>query len=148
PPGSGTTAVCRQLATVLKSSFRTVYLSTSAFPTRRALLQAILHEIGSEFIGLSEQEARLRLVDVARASMSQGHPLLLVFDEAHLLTARLLEDIRTIADVADAGAPLMRVVIAGQHELEDLLTAPELKAFNQRIGAHLSLEPLSFQQSA
>ncbi len=145
--GLGKTLLCKRLAEVAESQFQALYLSTSAFSTRRALLQAILYEFGIEYEGLTEQEARLKILEAARAIAGEGHRLLVIVDEAHLLNARLFEELRTLTDYAPEGDTLIRLVLSGHFELEEKLTDPSMSAFNQRIGCQICLEPLTLEQS-
>ena len=58
-PGSGKTVVCRQVRARLESDFATVLLPSCSFPTRRSMLQSILHGMGREYTGLTEQESQV-----------------------------------------------------------------------------------------
>jgi type II secretory pathway predicted ATPase ExeA len=148
PAGLGKTILCKRLASLLANDARPVFLSTSAFNTRRALMQSVLYELGISYMGLSEQEARLKLFETARETEQAGRYLLLIVDEAHLLPNRLFEELRTLTDYAPDGHALIRLLLSGQFELEEKLADPALSAVNQRIGCQVCLEPLSWEQSA
>lgn len=150
PAGAGKTVLCQQLSRKLAGDFRIAHLRNARFPSRRALLQAILFEIGQSYIGLSEQEARLRIFESIRpgADSTDARPLVVLLDEAHLLAARFLEELRTLADYEVDGEALIRIVVSGQIPLEETLSEPPLSAFNQRVGCHATLEPLRADESA
>ena len=148
PSGAGKSLVCRLLQQRFSPERRTVLLTTARFPTRRALLQAILFELKHPFIGLSEQESRLRVLDLLQASPAPQNRLLLIVDEAHLLSPRGLEELRTLTDYELDGRPCVSLILSGQLELEELLTQPDMNAFNQRVGCHVCIEPLTFEESA
>ncbi|MDB5338627.1 MAG: hypothetical protein JWN70_4246, partial [Planctomycetaceae bacterium] len=145
--GIGKTLLAQVLLAESAQRFTTVYLGTGQFPTRRALLQAILYELGQPYGGMTDQELRLELNTALRNLISQRDGLLLILDEAHLLSDRLLEEIRLLADLAQHGVPLMRVVLSGNPEFEERLTSPALAAFNQRVACHVALETLTQQES-
>lgn len=148
PSGAGKSLVCRLLQQRFSTVRRTVLLTTARFPTRRALLQAILFELKHPFIGLSEQEARLRVLDLLQASPAPQNRMLLIVDEAHLLSPRGLEELRTLTDYEIAGTPCVTLILSGQLELEELLTEPDMNALNQRVGGHACIEPLTFEESS
>ncbi|MCA9079304.1 MAG: AAA family ATPase [Planctomycetaceae bacterium] len=148
PAGSGKSHLCRFLATRMTQQHLPVYLSTAGFHTRRAVLQAILYELGEAYVGLSEQESRLKVLEAVRTMRTRDKRLLLILDEAQLLSPKLCEELRTLIDHAPNGDQQIQLVLAGTMELEEQLFAPELHAFTQRIGAEVVLEPLSFQESA
>lgn len=147
PAGSGKTLLAQVLLTELQSHFTGVYLGTGQFPTRRALLQAILYELGQPYGGMTDQELRLELNTALRNLIAQKDGLLLILDEAHLLADRLLEEVRMLVDLAQHGVPLVRVVLCGNPEFEERLTAPALSAFNQRVACHEPIETLLRSES-
>ncbi len=148
PPGTGKTTICQELALELRPALDVVLLSSSGCPTRRSLLQSVLFELKSAYVGLSEQEARLEIISYARSSVVAGRGLTLIVDEAHQLPPRLLEQLRTLTNHIEQGHPLIRLVLAGTLELEELLILPQMDALNQRVVCHVTLEPLNRQQSA
>lgn len=147
PAGSGKTLLCRKLYQHFREIRRSVLLTTARFPTRRALLQAILFELKHPYVGLSEQEARLRVLDLLQASPHPMNRMLLIVDEAHLLNAKGIEELRTLTDYEIDGTPGISLVLSGQLELEELLTEPCMSALNQRVGCHVCIEPLTFEES-
>ena len=147
PAGIGKTLLVQVLLAEAEQRFTTVYLGTGQFPTRRALLQAILYELGQPYGGMTDQELRLELNTALRNLITQRDGLLLILDEAHLLSDRLLEEVRLLADLAQHGVPLLRVVLSGNPEFEERLTSPTLTAFNQRVACHVALETLTQQES-
>lgn len=148
PSGAGKTSLCRALCRRAEPRLRSVFLGTSGFATRRALLQAILFELGQSYSGLSEQEARLELLQYVRTLAPEQDGLLLVVDEAHRLNPRLLEELRSLTNHAQHGKPLVRLVLSGQLELEEQLADRDLDALNQRVTCQVALESLTQEESA
>ncbi|MBW3540752.1 MAG: AAA family ATPase [Planctomycetes bacterium] len=147
PAGMGKTVLAQTLRRRLSDEFITVFLPNSNYSTRRSLLQAVLFELGQPYSKLPEQELWLELTDAARQSVRDRGGLVLIVDEAHLLSARLLEELRAITNLTADGRSLVRLVLCGQLPLEDKLAEPGLEALNQRVGCQLSLPPLSPSES-
>lgn len=139
PAGTGKTLLCERLRFELGDRFETIFLRHASFLTRRALLQTILCELNLSYNHPSEQELRLELLPAIRNLVPEKDALVLICDEAHQLTDSLLEELRILADLAEAGRPLVRLVLVGQVSLEEKLTEPSLAAFNQRVRAQINL---------
>lgn len=148
PPGAGKTVVCERLQHDLADDFKTAVLTSSGFATRRALLQAMLFALGQPYESFSEQELRLGVLNFGRSVAADHEGIVVIVDEAHLLNARLLEELRCLTNHSEGGRPLIRVILCGQLPLEDALVDPALQALNYRITCHATLEPLSVQESA
>jgi type II secretory pathway predicted ATPase ExeA len=147
PAGTGKTLVCRRIAADLSGQLSPLFLANANFPTRRALLQSILFELGLRYSGLEEQELRLAVYAALRKSTQAGRGAVLIVDEAHLLNDRLLEELRLLASLAEEDQPLARVILAGQPVLEERLVSPTLEALNQRIVCQAYLDSLTREQS-
>ena len=145
--GTGKTLLCRRMASELSCRWTPVFLANASFPTRRALLQSILFELGKRYSGLEEQELRLSIFALLRELTQAGRGVVLIVDEAHLLNDRLLEELRLLASLAEGKLPLARVILVGQPALEERMMAPALEALNQRVVCHVYLEPLTRRQS-
>lgn len=141
PAGTGKTLLCERLKAELEDRFQVVILRHASFLTRRALLQTVLAELNHSYRRHEEQELRLELVPAIRALQPAREALVLICDEAHLLTEDLLEELRILSDLAEIGHPLVRLVLVGQPSLEETLAGAPLEALNQRVRAHVSLEP-------
>lgn len=147
PAGTGKTLLCERLRLELDERYETVFLRHASFLTRRALLQTVLCELNHAYHHPSEQELRLELFPAIRALQPKREALVLICDEAHQLSDSLLEELRILADFAEAGQPLVRLVLVGQPSLEEKLAQVGLEAFNQRIRAHISLNTFDHSES-
>ena len=141
PAGNGKTLLCERLRTELEGHFEIVFLHHASFLTRRALLQSILADLNHAYQRQDEQELRLELVPAIRRLNPSREGLVLICDEAHDLNEDLLEELRILSDLAERGRPLVRLVLVGQPGLEETLALPGMEALNQRIRAHICLEP-------
>ena len=139
PAGTGKTLLCERLLCELSDRFETIFLRHASFLTRRALLQTLLCELNQPYQQPSEQELRLALLPAIRQLQPRCEALVLICDEAHQLTESLIEELRILADFAEFGKPLVRLVLVGQLSLEERLAQASLEAFNQRIRAHVNL---------
>ncbi len=145
--GIGKTLLCQKLVSELSESFETVFLNNANYAMPRSLLQAILYELGQPYSRMDEQELRLELMTVVKSVRPKKQGMVLVIDEAHLLSEKLLEEIRAITNLAEDGEPLVHLVLSGQMSLEEKLIDQNLDALNQRIRAQVCLEPLTRQES-
>ncbi len=143
PAGTGKTLLCRMLAEQLQASFQVALLSCGRMSTRRALLQAILFELGRPYRDMDEGELRLALVDYVTADDDCPNGIVLIVDEAHTLPLRLFEEIRLLTNLAKDNLPRIRLVMVGGPLLEERFANPKLESLSQRIAARCYLEPLS-----
>jgi type II secretory pathway predicted ATPase ExeA len=143
PSGVGKTLLCQMLAEQLRDSFQVVLLSCGRLSTRRALLQAILYELGQRYRGMDEGELRLALVDYLTSDDNSAHGMVLLIDEAHTLPLRLLDEIRLLTNLVREGNPRIRLALAGNPLLEERFASPKLESFSQRVVARCYLEPFT-----
>jgi hypothetical protein len=75
-----------------------------------------------------------------------GRKVLLIVDEAQNLSMRVLEEIRLLSGVETTKEKVLRIILAGQPELNEKLDAPELIQLTQRIRLRFHLTTLSQQE--
>ncbi|NUQ64617.1 MAG: AAA family ATPase [Pirellulales bacterium] len=143
PSGTGKTLLCQILAEQCRREFAVALLFGGGLSNRRALLQAILYELGRPYRGMDEGELRLALIDFLTVDDGRPEAMALIVDEAHTLPLRLLDEIRMLTNLAVAGQSKTRLVLAGAPVLEERLASPKLESFSQRMVARCYLEPLN-----
>ncbi len=148
PAGTGKSMLCQLLARKLGDRFKTAVLAGGPFGRRRALLQAMLHELGQPFRGLDEGELRLALADYAINGCRDRQGVVLLVDEAHALTPRMLEELRLLGNVIASGEHRVRIVLAGNASLEETFANPKLESFSQRLAARVYLGPFDRAETA
>jgi len=147
PSGIGKTLICQLLREHFQDAFDVIMLGATRIDAPRALLQAMLFDLGLPCRGLADGDLRLALVDhLTREAGRAG--ALLIADEAHTLPARVLEEIRLITNITVAGQPRVRFVMVGGPSLEEHLASPKLESFSQRAAARCYLEPLDRGETA
>jgi general secretion pathway protein A len=112
---------CEYLAEAFK-------LEPSAGHSKARLLSALSHKL---------EEFRVRGCSVA-----------LVIDEAQSLPEELLEEVRLLANIETSTDKLLPVILVGQPELAERLTAPSLRQLRQRVALRCNLAPLDPQETA
>jgi hypothetical protein len=128
--------------------FDIVKLHASGLCSRRALLQSILFELQLAYRGLSEGELRMSIMDRLTPSPETAPSgILLIVDEAHTLSPKLLEELRLITNFARNGQPRARLVLIGNMRLEDTFAHPQMDSFNQRLAARCYLQPMTRDQT-
>lgn len=83
-----------------------------------------------------------------RKAHLQNKKVLLIIDEAQLLTQELLEEIRLLSNiVTQDSSPLLNIFFVGQYEFNEIITRPENRAIAQRITLNYYIEPLSVEET-
>lgn len=147
-PGTGKTLVCRQVLRRLGPDIASAFLTNTHFGDRVSLLQAVLYDLGVAYAGLGEQELRLRLTDHLLKTYREGQRTLLVVDEAHHLSADLLEEIRLWGNLEGRGRQALQTLFAAQPMILASMRLPELGALRQRLTVRVLLEPLTADEAA
>ena len=72
-----------------------------------------------------------------------GQNNVLIIDEAQMLSAEVLEQLRLLTNLETNERKLLQIILIGQPELRDLLARPELEQLEQRVIARYHLGALS-----
>ena len=142
-PGTGKTLLLRKIESDLRTSASVVYLFGGHLATRRVLLQSILFELGLPFRDMDDAELRLALTNHVKQLDDSNLGVILLVDEAHGMSSRVLEELRVLGELLINDRPQVRVILAGTAGLEERLAAPELSALSQRIAARCYLSTLN-----
>jgi MSHA biogenesis protein MshM len=140
PPGSGKTLLGHALLEAAPGL--SVFLTHGCFPTRTALLQAILYDLQLPHEGKADHEMRLALADHVLRHYASGKRTVLLIDEAHCLGVEALEELRLLTNLEGRAGKAVQVVLIGLPELRPLLARPELASLRQRVAVRVALEPL------
>jgi general secretion pathway protein A len=109
-------------------------------------LQAVLVEFGFTPFKMKKAELIATLNAFLVEQYAAGRKVLLIVDEAQNLSLRVLEEIRMLSGVESAKEKVLRIILAGQPELNQKLDAPELVQLAQRIRLRFHLGTLSAQE--
>ncbi len=145
--GTGKTTVSRKLMQDLGDDTQMAVILN---PTLSALelLATVCDELGIKY---SSNNASLKVfTDLILAKLAHNHEdginTVLLIDEAQHLLPEVLEQLRLLTNLETNREKLLKVVLIGQPELQQLLRRNELRQLAQRVTARYHLLPLSQQE--
>jgi general secretion pathway protein A len=106
-------------------------------------LQAVLVQFGFTPFKMRKGELIATLNNFLIEQYAAGRKVLLIVDEAQNLSMRVLEEVRMLSGVETTKEKVLRIILAGQPELNEKLDAPELAQLTQRVRLRFHLQTLS-----
>lgn len=111
--------------------------------TESEFLEMVLLDFGIRDVPASKAQRLARLQEMLLQDYAADKVAVLVVDEAHKLSASLLEEVRLLSNFEYADQKLLQIVLIGQNELGDVLNEDSLRQLKQRIAVRLSIGPLA-----
>lgn len=140
--GMGKTTVLRALLNLLAESSVVTSIIFAPTLTPPEFLEMALLNFGFKDIP-SSKALRLKLLETFLVDRdAEGKTLALIVDEAHQLSADLLEEVRLLGNFETSDHKLLQIVLVGQNQLSDQLNLPQLWQLKQRITLRFSLQRL------
>jgi general secretion pathway protein A len=143
--GTGKTTLVHAVLTQLGEGVRSAVVLNPNL-SRRDLYRHLLAEFRLP-LGRSIVEHSRTLEGFLLEQFRAGVRVVVVIDEAHGLSAEILEEIRLLSNFETAQAKLLQVLLIGQPELVARLQQPDLRQLRQRLAFRLELEPLAFPET-
>ena len=144
--GSGKTTLVRHLLKKVSPAI-TIGLISNSPQGRQELLQWILMSLGQSFDG-DYPNLFKKLQDFLYGQFANGRRTILIIDEAQNLEPEALEHLRMISNINADKFQILQLILVGQPQLRDLLLAPKLHQFAQRISSDFHLRPLDDREVA
>ncbi|EKE83710.1 ExeA family protein [Idiomarina xiamenensis] len=142
--GTGKTTVSRALLERLPESTRTAFILNPML-NEHELLASLCDEFGLRYAKKTATSKELtdRISRFVLKVHSEGGQCVVLIDEAQHLQPQVLEQLRLLTNLETDERKLLRVILIGQPELQDLLRRRELRQLAQRITARYHLLPLT-----
>ena len=140
--GCGKTTLLQKLLTELDENV----LVAKIFQTQldeAEFLQAVLVEFGLNPFNAKKVELIDMLNSFLVDQFHQGRQLVLVVDDTHNLSPKVLEEIRMLSGLETKKEKVLHVILVGQPQLNEMLEAPELEQLLQRVRLRYHLRSLS-----
>ncbi len=149
--GIGKSMFCQVLMAELRNEFPIAFLPSPGTSSCLGLLQAIYFGLGErvkkKHAGISDSEMRLELLSTVQGLNTPATGIIVLVDEAHLLSTQQLEELRVLSTYHNSGQPLIRTLLCGTSELEELLLETSMRSLNQRIRCQTFLQSLTRAES-
>lgn len=145
PIGTGKTTIVHSALQILWDKKMPVKSALLFNPTltREEFFEMMLDEFEVECAATSKPKRLAALQQMFVETQSKGGTSVLFIDEAHLLSAELLEEIRLLGNSDFHQEKPLQIVLCGQPELIALMARPKLSALQQRIALRANLRALS-----
>jgi len=144
--GTGKTLLLRSLLGLLQRRDVTFALIFNPSLSALEFIRYIARDFGLQVNGRAKDEIIHALNGFLLDRHQRGLTTLLVVDEAHHLSAEVLEEIRLLTNLETAQQKLLQIVMAGQPELDQKLDSYELRQLKQRIALRCHLDALSMEE--
>jgi general secretion pathway protein A len=142
--GTGKTTVSRKLLQDLSDDTQTAVILN---PTLSAieLLATVCDELGIKYdVNTSSLKVFTdKILNKLADNHANGINTVLIIDEAQHLMPEVLEQLRLLTNLETTREKLLKVVLIGQPELQQLLRRNELRQLAQRVTARYHLLPLT-----
>jgi general secretion pathway protein A len=146
--GTGKTLLLRCLLQLLKRSNDVSYAYVfNGRLTPVEFLQYVAGDFGLQAAGKNKGELLLELAGYVIGRSQKKLTTVLVVDEAHHLSADILEEIRLLTNLETAQEKLLQILLVGQPELDDKLDSVDLRQLKQRIAFRAQLAALDLNET-
>jgi general secretion pathway protein A len=145
--GAGKTTVCRCFLEQIPRRTNVAYIFNPKL-TVVELLQSVCEEFGIPAPRPAHGEPTVKdyldpLNEFLLRTHAVGQNNVLIIDEAQMLSAEVLEQLRLLTNLETNDRKLLQIILIGQPELRDLLARPELEQLAQRVIARYHLGALT-----
>jgi general secretion pathway protein A len=140
--GCGKTTLVRYLLRRLDDHV-TVCLISNTPRSQDGLLQWVMMSLNQPFEGSSYPALFKQFQRFLYDQYSKGRRTILIVDEAQNLGLEALEELRMLSNVNTDKQQFLQIILVGQPQLKDMLRAPQLLQFAQRVSSDFHLRPLS-----
>ncbi len=145
--GAGKTTVCRCFLEQIPRRTNVGYIFNPKL-TVLELLQSVCEEFGvPTSAGARGAPTVKEYLDPFNEFLLKTHAVgqnnVLIIDEAQMLSAEVLEQLRLLTNLETNERKLLQIILIGQPELRDLLARPELEQLAQRVIARYHLGALT-----
>jgi len=106
-------------------------------------LQSVLAQWGFQPFKMKKAELLATLNEFLVEQYSNGRRVLLIVDEAQNLSGKVLEEIRLLSGIETTKEKVLRIILAGQPELNEKLNSSGLTQLAQRVRLRFHLTALS-----
>jgi len=145
--GVGKTTVCRSFLERLSHEVVAAYIAAMTGLGPLQLLKAI----NAEFKIRSDSDTIKDLTDVLNAFLIQkkleGNKVAVFIDDAQLLTAAALEQVRLLSNLETTRDKLLQIVLIGRPALSKMLEAPSLRQIGQRVSVNYFISPFDYEET-
>jgi type II secretory pathway predicted ATPase ExeA len=144
--GCGKTTLIQKLLSELDENV----LAAKIFQTQLdevEFLQAVLVEFGLNPFNAKKVELIDMLNTFLVDNFLQFKQLVLIVDDAHNLSLRVLEEIRMLSGLETRKEKVLHVILVGQPSLNDMLDSPEMEQLVQRVRLRYHIKSLSESDS-
>jgi general secretion pathway protein A len=139
--GCGKTTLVRHLLRKLDDHVTTCLISNTP-RTQDGLLPWVMMSLNLPFEG-SNPALFKQFQRFLHDQFARGRRTILIIDEAQNLGIEALEELRMLSNVNTDKQQFLQVILVGQPQLRDMLRAPQLLQFAQRVSSDFHLRPLS-----
>lgn len=146
--GTGKTTVLRTLLTQLDPERYRSALIFNPCRSGEQLLASVCREFGMSLDECNNYGYLDALNLFLLEQHAAGRTVILVVDEAQNLTPDVLEQVRMISNLETVHSKLIQIILAGQPELNDVLSRHDLRQLSQRITVRCHLTPMDMRDTA
>ena len=149
--GAGKTTVCRCFLEQIPKRCNVAYIFNPKL-TVMELLKTVCDEFHIPLPPADAPAPTVKTyVDALNGFLLQTHAVgqnnVLIIDEAQMLSADVLEQLRLLTNLETNERKLLQIVLIGQPELRTMLERPELEQLAQRVIARFHLNALSAKET-
>ncbi|NKC01002.1 MAG: AAA family ATPase [Pseudomonadales bacterium] len=147
--GTGKTTLLRNLLDKTPADIDVAFILNPRL-TVKELLETLCDELGIVRPD-GEPDSVKRYIDILNRHLLETHraarSTVMIIDEAQNLTPAVLEQIRLLTNLETNDKKLLRIILLGQPELQEMLDRTELRQLSQRITARYHLSVLGKEES-
>ena len=139
--GSGKTMLCRMLEVRLSSDIDVIYIANPSLSPDN-ILHMIAHEL---HLDISNEMSKVDVMQRIQRHLLKKHAsnrqVVLFVEEAQSMPIETLEEIRLLSNLETDEDKLLQMVLFGQPELDEKLSAPHIRQLKERITHSFKLSP-------
>lgn len=139
--GSGKTMLCRMVLEKLPANIATVYLANPSL-TRDEILFALADELEMPTPPARVHQLLRALQTHLVKLYGEGKQVVVLIDEAHAMPVESLEEVRLLSNLESSRHKLLKIVLFGQPELDEILARNDIRQLRERVTHNFALEPL------
>jgi type II secretory pathway predicted ATPase ExeA/cell division septation protein DedD len=143
--GTGKTTLCRSILDSLDGEAETAYIINPSL-SGRELISNILDDFGIKYSPDSSKKVLIDHLNHFLLSSAHTKPVVLIIDDAQTMSIEALEDLRLLSNLETDKAKLLQMVLAGQPELLDFISVPQMRQLRQRVAIQCHLEYLTREE--